>query len=128
MQSNLTEAQQQIDQDYQQAKERRAALTNLTLRVTESQAPTPTQEENDRFALGLFHPDEKAAPSAPEMPPLAAQHAYVTTGEGSMEGVTREDRRPASPPRQALPPRPSAQAAPEQRPAERAVPRPEPRS
>ena len=126
MQGNLTEAQQQIEQDYQQQKERRAALTNLTLRVTESQTPTPTQEENDRFALGLMHPDEKAAATAPEMPPLVAQQAYVTTGEGSLEPVTREDRRPALAARQTQPPRPPEQR-PADRPADRNVPRPEPK-
>ena len=118
MQTNLTEQQQAARSDYDQQKERRAALTNLTLRVTESQTPTPTQEENDLAKLGLLHPDEKSQPAAPEMPPVAAQQAFVASGEGSMEPVERAREVPRAPTPQ------SQRAAPEQRPADRGVPRP----
>jgi len=111
-----SEQQQAARQEYDQQKERRAALTNLTLRVTESQTPTPTQEENDLARLGLLHPDEKSQPNAPEMPTVAAQQAFVATGEGKMEPVERQQTRPQAPPPQ--------RAAPEQRPADRGVPRP----
>jgi len=120
MQTNLTEQQQAARSDYDQQKERRAALTNLTLRVTESQTPTPTQEENDLAKLGLLHPDEKSQPAAPEMPPVAAQQAYVATGEGRMEPVDRARETPRAP----SSPQPTPRPQPEQRPADRNVPRP----
>ena len=126
MQTNLTEQQQGVQSEQQQAlrteyeqqKERRAALTNLTLRVTESATPTPTQEEIDLTKLGLLHPDEKSPGTAPEMPTVAAQQEYLASGEGRMEPVERRDARTPAPP--AHPPR----GTPEQRPAERNVPRP----
>ena len=67
------------EEEYQQDKTRRANLTQQTLAVTEGQTPTPTQEENDKLALGLMHPDEKAAPTAPEMPAVAVQQAYLAS-------------------------------------------------
>jgi|KBSMisStandDraft_5_1062788.scaffolds.fasta_scaffold432514_2 hypothetical protein len=129
MQTNLTdqpqavqtEQQQALRTEYDQQKERRAALTNLTLRVTESQTPTPTQEENDLARLGLLHPDEKGPGAAPEMPTVAAQQEYLASGEGRMEPVerARDTARPQAP---AAPP--AHRPQPEQRPAERNVPRP----
>jgi len=116
MQGNLTEQQQAARSEYDQQKERRAALTSLTLRVTESAVPTPTQEENDMAKLGLLHPDEKSQGAAPEMPTVAAQQAYLASGEGSMEPVERRDARTQVPP--------AHRPQPEQRPAERNVPRP----
>lgn len=74
---------EQLAQDYQQRKERTAALTNLTLQSTDGNSlpPTPTQEENDKFALGLMHPDEKVTPPQDKlMPPLGAQQAYLRDG------------------------------------------------
>ena len=62
MQSNLTEQQQAARSDYDQQKERRAALTNLTLRVTESAVPAPTQEEIDRNPP-VRHPIVRTHPS-----------------------------------------------------------------
>ena len=117
MQGNLTEQQQAARSEYDQQKERRATLTNLTLRVTESAVPTPTQEEIDLTKLGLLHPDEKGQGAAPEMPPVAAQQEYLATGEGRMEPVerAREAPRPQAPP--------AHRPQPEQRPAERNVPR-----
>ena len=101
------QALQQVRQDYEQRKERTAALTNATLRVTETSEPTPTQEENDLAKLGLLHPDEKSQRAAPEMPPLHAQQAYLATGEGRVEPVTPQAQQravprtpPAPPPRQ----------------------------
>jgi len=73
-----------VKKDYEQRKERVATLTNLTLQSTDGTAirPTPTQEENDLLALGLMHPDEKAPPAMDKaMPSLAAQQAYMATGE-----------------------------------------------
>ena len=118
MQTDLTEQQQAGRSDYDQQTERRAALTNLTLRVTESQTPTPTQEENDLAKLGLLHPDEKSQGAAPEMPPVAAQQEYLATGEGRMEPVERREARTPAPPAP-----PAHRPQPEQRPAERAAPR-----
>jgi len=121
MQSNLTEQQQAARSEYDQQKERRAALTNLTLRVTESAIPTPTQEEIDLTKLGLLHPDEKSPGASPEMPTVAAQQEYLASGEGRMEPVerARDTARPQAP---AAPP--AHRPQPEQRPAERNVPRP----
>jgi hypothetical protein len=116
VQTNLTEQQQTARSEYDQQKERRAALTNLTLRVTESAVPTPTQEEIDLTKLGLLHPDEKSQGAAPEMPTVAAQQEYLASGEGKMEPVERREARTPAPP----PHRPQ----PEQRPADRNLPRP----
>lgn len=80
----LTQAQQDLKTNYQQQKERRATLTNLTLQSTDGRdlPPTPTQEENDLLALGLMHPDDKAAPVEDRgMPPLGEQQQYLLTGE-----------------------------------------------
>jgi hypothetical protein len=110
----LSEQQNQARAEYDQQKERRAALTNLTLKVTESQTPTPTTEEIDLAKLGLLHPDEKSQPAAPEMPPVAAQQAYVATGEGNMQPVERARETPRAP----------AAARPQPREPDRNVPRP----
>jgi len=118
MQTNLTEQQQAARSEYDEQKERRAALTTSTLMVTENSRPIPTQEENDLLKLGLMHPDEISNPAAPKMPSLEVQRAYLTSGEGSVEPVKEE---PAPPTRQVPPP---ARATPEQRPAERNLPRP----
>jgi len=119
MQTTLTEQQQAARSEYDQQKERRAALTNLTLRVTESQTPTPTQEENDLAKLGLLHPDEKSQGAALEMPTVAAQQEYLVSGEGRMEPVERREARTQAPGGPA-----AHRPQPEQRPAERNVPRP----
>jgi len=77
-------ANEQIAQEYAQRKERVATLTNLTLQSTDGSVlpPTPTQEENDKLALGLMHPDEKAqSPQDKAMPSVAAQQAYLASGE-----------------------------------------------
>ena len=105
------QAQQQVRQDYEQRKERTAALTNATLRVTETSEPTPTQEENDLAKLGLLHPDEKSQRAAPEMPPLAAQQAYLASGEGKVEPVTPQAQQRTVP----RPPPPAPPRAPERR-------------
>jgi len=104
----------ELKQEYTQRRERTAALTNLTLQSTEGTAvrPTPTQEENDLLALGLMHPDEKAPPATDKaMPSLAAQQAYMATGEhlpsAAAAPVTRQ---PAAP-------QPVQRREPEQRPA-----------
>jgi len=119
VQTNLTEQQQAARSEYDQQKERRAALTNLTLKVTESAVPTPTQEEIDLTKLGLLHPDEKSPGAAPEMPTVAAQQEYLVSGEGRMEPIERRDARAQAPTVPA-----AHRPQPEQRPAERNVPRP----
>jgi hypothetical protein len=119
VQTNLTEQQQAARSEYDQQKERRAALTNLTLKVTESAVPTPTQEEIDLTKLGLLHPDEKSPGAAPEMPTVAAQQEYLVSGEGRMEPIERRDARAQAPTVPA-----AHRPQPEQRPAERTVPRP----
>ena len=119
VQTNLTEQQQAARSEYDEQKERRAALTASTLMVTENSRPIPTQEENDLLKLGLMHPDEKSTPAAPKMPALEVQRAYLTSGEGSGEPVKEE---PAAPPARQVPP--PARATPEQRPADRNLPRP----
>ena len=81
--ASTTPVNAQVAQDYQQRKERTAALTNLTLQSTDgmSVSPTPTQEENDLLALGLMHPDEKSlGPQDKAMPSLEAQRAYLRDG------------------------------------------------
>jgi hypothetical protein len=118
-----SEQQQAARQEYDQQKERRATLTNLTLQTTESQTPTPTQEENDLLKLGLMHPDDKADPAAPEMPAAAAQQAYLASGEGRLEAVTPARRTQVST-RETPPAQPAPRPTPEQRPADRNVPRP----
>lgn len=77
---------EELQQEYQDRKERTATLTNLTLQSTDgggmTQQPTPTQEENDLLALGLMHPDDKAQAGQDKgMPSLAAQQAYLASGE-----------------------------------------------
>jgi hypothetical protein len=72
-----------VKTDYEQTKSRRAELTAMSLQVSESQQPTPTQEENDLAALGLLDPDDKAVPAAPEMPPLGMQQAYLANVPGA---------------------------------------------
>jgi len=119
VQTNLTEQQQAARSEYDQQKERRAALTNLMLKVTESAVPTPTQEEIDLTKLGLLHPDEKSPGAAPEMPTVAAQQEYLVSGEGRMEPIERRDARAQAPTVPA-----AHRPQPEQRPAERTVPRP----
>jgi hypothetical protein len=117
---------QEATQEYETQKERRAALTELTLKVTENQAPTPTQEENDKAKLGILHPDEKADPNNPEMPPLHVQQAYLEGGEGRLEPVTRQPPgrpRPGQPATPQPPRRPNEPPPPAQRPAERDAPR-----
>lgn len=106
---DLNETQQAAKAEYEQQKARRAELTQMTLQVAEGQTPTPTQEENDLLRLGLMHPDEKAAPAAPEMPSLQAQQAYMAAGEPRLAPVQQQRTPP-----------PAARPAPEQR----AVPRP----
>ena len=68
---------EELKREYEQRKERTAALTNLTLQSTDGVAigpPTPTQEENDMLALGLMHPDEKQQSASDKaMPSVAAQ-------------------------------------------------------
>ena len=118
VQTNLTEQQQAARSEYDEQKERRAALTTSTLMVTENSRPIPTQEENDLLRLGLMHPDDISNPASPKMPALEVQRAYLTSGEGSVEPVREEP--PATPARQVPPPRPQ----PEQRPADRNLPRP----
>jgi hypothetical protein len=83
---------EELQPEYQDRKERTAALTNLTLQSTDgggmTQPPTPTQEENDLLALGLMHPDDKAqAPQDKGMPSLAAQQAYLASGEALPSGA-----------------------------------------
>jgi len=67
-------------EEYEADKARRATLAQQQAEVTAGSAPTPTQEENDLAALGLLHPDEKAAASTAEMPSVAAQQAYLALG------------------------------------------------
>lgn len=73
----------ELRQEYEQRKERTAALTDLTLQSTDGSVlqPTPTQEENDLLALGLMHPDDKVqSPQDKVMPSVAAQQAYMLDG------------------------------------------------
>jgi hypothetical protein len=104
----------ELKQEYTQRKERTAALTNLTLQSTEGTAvrPTPTQEENDLLALGLMHPDEKVPPATDKaMPSLAAQQAYMATGEHLPSAAAAPGtRQPAAP-------QPVQRREPEQRPS-----------
>jgi hypothetical protein len=69
-------------EEYNQRRERVAALTAASLTATDgmAQQPTPTQEENDKLALGLMGVDEKSSPPANPMPPLVAQQAYMQDG------------------------------------------------
>lgn len=124
-QQQLAEAEQQrrqqVQEEYTQQKERRAALTEMTLRNTEQQTPTPTQEENDRAKLGILHPDEKAVPNNPEMPPLHAQQAYLASGENKPELVMPQNAQRSGAPAPSVPRRPEPTA-------ERPAPRPTDRS
>jgi hypothetical protein len=99
-------ANEELKQEYEQQKERRATLTTMTLASTDgmAQPPTPTQEENDLAALGLLHPDEKAQADLKPMPSVAAQQAYLATGEALPTApAAKPAPRPASPPRQEPP-------------------------
>jgi len=104
--------------DYEQDKARRANLTNMALSVTEQSVPTPTQEENDKTKLGLMHPDEKAVPSAPEMPSAALQAAYLASPVDT-------DLKPGMPlpPEEKPPPEPPLGGSTAARQPERTVPR-----
>jgi hypothetical protein len=91
----------ELRQEYEQRKERTAALTDLTLQSTDGSMvpPTPTQEENDLLALGLMHPDDKAQAAQDKMmPSVAAQQAYLATG-AEMPKAPAAAPRPATPPR-----------------------------
>lgn len=83
MAMELNEQQQAVKAEYEQTKTRQAEITAMSLEVSESQQPTPTQEENDLLALGLMHPDDKAVAAAPEMPPVGAQQAYLANVPGA---------------------------------------------
>jgi hypothetical protein len=115
MPMELNEQQQAAKTEYQQRRERTAALTSMTLASTDGTAlgpPTPTQEENDLLALGLMHPDDKAVPPQDKgMPSVAAQQAYLASGEALPQAQSRTQPTPAPRP----PPAP-----------ERSVPRSEP--
>lgn len=65
------------EDQYRADQQARAALTAQQLKVTEQSQPTPTQEENDLLRLGLMHPDDKANPDNPEMPPVEVQRALL---------------------------------------------------
>ena len=56
---------------------------NLASAKAQQMTPTPTQEENDLFALGLMHPDEKDASNVkadePERPPRPAPEPHSTS-------------------------------------------------
>lgn len=80
---DLNEQQQAAKAQYDQQKARQAEITAMSLQVSESQQPTPTQEENDLAALGLMHPDDKVAVTAPEMPPVGAQQAYLSGADAA---------------------------------------------
>jgi hypothetical protein len=99
MPMELNEQQQAAKTAYQQRRERTAALTNLTLTSTDGTAlgpPTPTQEENDLLALGLMHPDDKAAPPQDKaMPSVAAQQAYLQDGTALPQRAAASPARPA---------------------------------
>ena len=91
----------ELKQEYEQQKERTATLTNMTLQSTDGSVlpPTPTQEENDLLALGLMHPDDKAqSPQDKAMPSVAAQQAYLATGEAlPTAAAAKPTPRPAAP-------------------------------
>ena len=70
------------EEQYQADKAARAQLTAATLSQTEQGTPTPTQEENDKLALGLLHPDDKAPDGSPVIPSLAAQNALFEVKAG----------------------------------------------
>lgn len=112
---DLNEQQQALKAEYTQRKERTATLTNITLASTEGRdlPPTPTQEENDLLALGLMHPDEKAAPVQDRaMPSVAAQQAHLASGEALPQAQARgQAAATAAPARQ--PPAPSVPRQPE---------------
>jgi hypothetical protein len=102
-----------VKKEYEQRKERTAKLNEITLQSTDGTAirPTPTQEENDLLALGLMHPDEKAPPAMDKaMPSLAAQQAYLASGEALPAARPAAAAAPAAPrpsvPRQPEPHRP----------------------
>jgi hypothetical protein len=113
MPMELNEQQQAAKREYQQRKERTAALTNLTLNSTDGTAlgpPTPTQEENDLLALGLMHPDDKAAPPQDKaMPSVAAQQAYLQDGTAlPQRAAAAPPARPAPAPERSVPRTPAA--------------------
>ena len=107
---------EELKREYEQRKERTAALTNLTLQSTDGVAigpPTPTQEENDLLALGLMHPDEKQQSASDKaMPSVAAQQAYLATGEHLPTAAAAPAVR-----RDVVPPQPAQRREPESRPS-----------
>ena len=99
----MAEVNQELKREYEQRKERTATLTNATLQSTDGSVlvPTPTQEENDLLALGLMHPDDKAQSAQDKaMPSVAAQQAYLATGEALPSAPARAARPAAPAPRQ----------------------------
>ena len=111
MAMELNDQQREAKTQYEQRKERVARLTELTLQSTDGTMfrPTPTQEENDLFALGLLDPDDKVPPPQDRvMPSVAAQRAYLESGEALPQAQARPaapaaPRQPAPPPRQPEP-------------------------
>jgi hypothetical protein len=85
------------EEQYRADQEARAALTKKTLEVTEQNQPTPTQEENDLLRLGLMHPDDKASPQNPEMPPVAVQQAALRHAQQTAAVPDRPTPAPGAP-------------------------------
>jgi hypothetical protein len=101
----MAEVNQELKREYEQRKERTATLTNATLQSTDGSVlqPTPTQEENDLLALGLMHPDDKVQSAQDKaMPSVAAQQAYLATGE-ALPQAHHAPAPPAARPRQPEP-------------------------
>jgi hypothetical protein len=63
------EAKAAMRQEYDKQK---AEREKMTAAAHQFPVPTPTQEENDLFALGLLNPDDKKAeqPAAPQSRPV----------------------------------------------------------
>lgn len=99
------------EQQYRADQAARAQLTEQTLAVTAQSQPTPTQEENDLLKLGLMHPDDKANPDVPVMPPLAVQQAALEKAQPA------PSQRPPAPQGGSASPPPAAPAHPIHEPA-----------
>jgi hypothetical protein len=65
------------DEELAAAEAARQNLVQLTLLVTRSSQPIPTQDELNQMRLGQMTPDAIADPGSPEMPPTYVQEQYI---------------------------------------------------
>jgi hypothetical protein len=110
--------QQMTDEELAAAEAARQNLVTLTLHVTSSTVPIPTQEELNGVRQGTMTPDDIVDPGNPEMPHTHEQEQYIRDAIDNA-GTAPQPIKPVMPkgsaPRSAPPvaPRPAPQRPPE---------------